>query len=78
MSGLPKLKIKLPFAREEAAVCDLEQAEHYLNWGNETYLIAIDGQVINSYEELIQLATRDCYKDREFLEVWLLPLIEGG
>ena len=78
MSGLPKLKIKLPFAHVDDEICDLEQAKNRFKWGNETFLITIDGQVINTYEELIQLAGRDVYKDTEFLEVNLFLLVGGG
>jgi len=41
-------------------------------------LVVVEGQVISSYEELAQLASRDDYKDREFLEVVLLPAISSG
>ena len=34
--------------------------------------------MINSYQELIQLAIQDRYKDKEFLEVILEPVIGGG
>ena len=78
MSGPPKLKIKLPFAHVEDEICDLEQAKDRFKWGNETFLITIAGRVINSYEELVQIAGRDDYKDTEFLEVHLFLLIGGG
>lgn len=78
MSKLPKLKIQSPFGAEnEGDICDLEQAKHRLDYGPETVVLA-DGQIVNSYEELVQLAAQERYKDKEFLEVVLLPLIAGG
>ncbi|MFC1872900.1 hypothetical protein ACFLYV_04220 [Chloroflexota bacterium] len=78
MSGLPKLKIILPYSNAVEEFCDLEQARHRFDWNNETYLIALDGQVINSYKELRQLARQERFRDAEFLVVRILPLIEGG
>jgi len=78
VSGLPKLRIKLPYVNVSEEFCDLEQAKHRFNYGNEAFLIVVDGQLINSYEELLQLAELDCYKDKEFLDVLLLPIAGGG
>jgi hypothetical protein len=41
-------------------------------------LIAVEGQVINSYEELVKLADQEPYKYKEYLEVIFLPIIVGG
>ena len=78
MSSLSKLKIKLPYVNASEEFCDLEQAKHRFNYGHEAFLIEVEGQLINSYEELLQLAKRDCYKDKEFLDVLLVPIIGGG
>jgi len=57
-------------------ICDLEQARDFpYGLG---YFVMVGNQVINSYEELVQLAAQDCYKTKEFLEVKLLPSIVGG
>ena len=77
MSKLPKLKVKLPFGDTVQDVCELEQARYRFSYGQET-LVVVEGQVVNSYEELVQLASRDEYKDKEFLEVQLLENLPGG
>ena len=78
MSKLPRLKVQSPFASgNEADICDLEEAKHYFDYGSEA-VILVDGQVVNSYEELIQIAAGENYKDKEFIEVVRLPLIAGG
>ena len=78
MSKLPKLKVQSPFeSGNEGDICDLEQAKRRFDYGSES-VVLVDGQVANSYEELIQIATQKRYKDKEFLEVVLLPLIAGG
>ena len=75
MSRLPKLKIKLPLGYPSEDVCDLEQAKYRLNFDAGIFLV--EGQRVHSYDELVQLATQDKYKNKEFLEIELL-LIEGG
>lgn len=78
MSKLPKLKVQSPFGSEnEGDICDLEQAKNRFDYGSET-VVLVDGQIVNSYEELVQIAAQERYKDKEFLEVVLLPLIAGG
>jgi hypothetical protein len=76
MYRLPKLKIKLPFGDQSEDVCELEQAKYCLNFDEGVFLV--EGQTVHSYDELVQLATQDNYKNKEFLEVELLQVIEGG
>ena len=78
MPKLPKLKIKRPCGYPAEEIRVFEQAKYFLfNYGSNT-LIVVEGQVINSYQELIQLATQDRYKSNEFLEVILASVIGGG
>ena len=78
MSKLPKLKVQSLFGSgNEPDICDLEQAKNRFDYGSET-IVLVEGQVVNSQEELIELASQDQYKDKEFLEVVLLPFIIGG
>jgi hypothetical protein len=76
MSRLPKLKIKLPFGNESEDVCELEQAKYCLNFDEGVFLV--EGQTVHSYDELVQLANQNNYKNKEFLEVVLVQAIEGG
>ena len=77
MSRLPKLEITSPFQYAQGTY-DLEQAKDILfRYGNRTTVV-VEGQRIYSYEELVQLAAQDCYKDKEFLEVMVLPSLATG
>ena len=73
MSNLPKLKVKSISGEE---IRDFEQGK-YLPFCDYV-LILVEGKVINSYEEFVQLVAQDRYKDKEFLEVTLMPLVMGG
>ena len=75
MAKLPKLIIK-PFGYSIEVVCDLEEAGNYLNFDGG--VILIEGRIIHCYDELVQVAVQDKYKDREIIEVVLLPIITGG
>jgi hypothetical protein len=76
MSKLPKLKLIMPHKQQAEEIRDFEEAEKFLsNWG---MLVVVEGQVINSYQELVKLANQDSYKNKEFLEVTVIPFIEGG
>jgi hypothetical protein len=78
METLPKLRIKLPSENEARDICGLEEAKHRFNWGHEFFLVAVEGKVVNSYDELLAFAGQDRFKGREFLEVELEPLLAGG
>ncbi len=76
MSRLPKLRVKtFPGAEEE--LCSFEQGKDlpFLD-----VLIFIEGKRVSSYEELVQVADEDTYRDRESLEVMVLSagLFDGG
>ena len=68
----------MPFAHVEEDFCDLEQAKHRFNWGQGDFLISVENEMLGSCEELVQLAKLDCYRNREFLEVRLIPIAGGG
>jgi len=74
---LPKLKVKFPCGYPTEDICDLEQAKYRFDYGGEL-LIIVEGRVIGSYEELAQIASQTQYADKEFLEVVLVPLLQGG
>lgn len=76
MSKLPKLRVKLLVGHSNEEVRDLEQGK-YLPFCSHV-LISVEGRVIDSYEELLQLAAQDSYKDKESLEVVVMPAIGGG
>jgi PDZ domain-containing secreted protein len=71
----PKLIIK-PFGYNSNDICELEEARHRLNFDDA--VILVDGKRVRTYDELVQMVVRDNYKDKEFIDVVLLPLISGG
>ncbi len=76
MSKLPKLRVKDLVEHSSEEIRDLEQAKclpfcHHV-------LIFVEGQVVDSYEELVHLAALDCYKGKESLEVLVTPAMGGG
>ena len=77
MSRLPKLKVTHWIdARPSQQILDFEQAPYFLfNYG---VIVAVEGEVIHSYEELVHLASQDRYRDRDFLDVQIETIVEGG
>jgi hypothetical protein len=75
MAKSPKLIIK-PFGNPNEHVCDFEEARNILNF--DSGVILIEGKMIHSYEEFLQVAAQDKYKNSEIIEVVLLPTITGG
>ncbi|MFH0847513.1 MAG: hypothetical protein V1894_05630 [Chloroflexota bacterium] len=75
---LPKLKVKY-FAngKFETDFVDLEGIKKYIDALHEPMII-VEGQVRNSYNELVQLVNQSQYKDKELPEVVLLAFIDGG
>ncbi|HSW56845.1 MAG TPA: hypothetical protein VLH15_00420 [Dehalococcoidales bacterium] len=54
----------------------MAQARSLLNF--ELRIILVDGQRVHSYDELVRLATSDKYRNREIIEVIILPAVAGG
>lgn len=80
MSELPRLRVRsLLFgdSSEEIEIDQLEKLRSHFNAGAET-LVVVDGQIVNSYDELARLVAQEQRKGKETVEVMLLPLIEGG
>jgi hypothetical protein len=77
MSEFPKLRVThLIDGQRSEEMIDFEQAPHFLF--NYDVIVAVEGEVIRTYEELVQLASRDHFKDRDFLEVQMETVIAGG
>ncbi len=79
MSKLPKLKITTVFGYPLEEIRDIEHAK-YLPFGDYVsgVIVVVEGQVIDSYEKLVQIAAQDDYKGKEFLEVIIAPVVLGG
>ncbi len=77
MSGFPKLKVTyLIDGQRSEEMIDFEQAPYFLF--NYDVIVAVEGEVIRTYEELVQLASRERFRDRDFLEVQMETVIAGG
>ena len=77
MTSVSKLKVKLPYGNQADIICELADAKSRLNFGSEIVVVA-EGQVIKSFDELIEIANREDLKKKEFIEVKLFPLYSGG
>ena len=78
MPKLPKLRIKPLSPNVAEDIFEFDQAQHRFNWGHEPFLILVENQPVASYEELVELAKQDRFREKEFLEVELQPLLAGG
>jgi hypothetical protein len=76
MSRFPSLRIKLPSGNPGEYVIELEQARDCLNFSEGVFLV--EGQGVQSYDELVRIATQDKYKNKKILEVEWLQIISGG
>ena len=79
MAKLPKLKVEWWYLERsgEIATYDLEEAEQSI-FAHPSVFLLVDGKRIDSYEELVQLASQDNLKDKEFIEATALMQISGG
>ena len=77
MSRFPKLKVThWVDTQASQEVIDFDQAPHFLF--NYDVIVAVEGEVIHSYADLVQLASQDRFKDRDFLDVQMETVVAGG
>jgi hypothetical protein len=76
MDKRPKIKVVGPGWSDRQEPMDFECAK-LLPFSREI-IISAEDKVISSFEELEHLATLEPFKDREYLEIILLPVIVGG
>jgi hypothetical protein len=76
MVNKPKLKVSGLGWDFDGEVLEFEQARLFPYDGGA--LIAAEGIVITSYEELEKIAEIEPYKDKPFLEIIFLPIMVGG
>lgn len=74
MSKLPKMKI-IKWNGEEV----IQEIE---DWKSFPFaiddLVMVEGQEIYSYDELVEMASKEPFKNQEFLDVRVMPFIAGG
>jgi hypothetical protein len=79
MSGLPKLNVAWhPSDPEDGTVYPFEEANEILFKQGLDILIFVEGQMVSSYEELIDLSSQDHLKDKKILKVLLVSVVAGG
>jgi hypothetical protein len=73
---LPKLKVTGLGWEDSHELQDFEKAKYFPFC--EDLIIAVEGQVVNSYEDLVAMVKNEPYKSMPQLEVVFLPVIVGG
>ena len=76
MSNLPKLKVKKQAWNDNSEIMEFEQAKTFPY--EEEIVISVEGTQIGSYRDLLEFASRDDQKGKEYLEIMILPMILGG
>lgn len=72
---MPRVKLKF-FGDPGEDICELEEIKYLFDFPYG--IIVVEGQVVNSYDQLVQIASQGKYKDQEFIEIVQVPNIEGG
>ena len=79
MSNLPKLKVtwRLLGREGEETTCDLEQMQDVFD--NRMVVFTLEeGEMLRTYEDLVELVAQDRYKDKEFLAILVTTVAGGG
>jgi hypothetical protein len=76
MPGLPKLKVNKNAWEDKVEIVDFEQAKTFPF--DQEIVISVEGEQICSYDHLVQFAASEGQKNKEYLEVMILPMILGG
>ena len=78
MAGTPGLRIKKYFGSSNVQQMDitLEEAKEQLSYfwtkdGSTNMKVAVEGQTINSYDELVKVVNQDCNKGKAYVDVGL-------
>ncbi|MBI2857675.1 MAG: hypothetical protein HYX90_01245 [Chloroflexi bacterium] len=77
---MPKLTLRslLDGAGVPAIPIDsLDQVRPHFDPNGDT-IVVVEGQLVTSYDQLVELVTRGELRGREAVELLLLPLIDGG
>jgi len=79
MSELPKLRITW-YSRNpnEETTCDFEEAKEVVFGHGLDILVFVEGQMVTSYDGLLQLMAQDRFKNKKALKVQLVSVVAGG
>jgi len=75
---MPRLRIRLLSEIASEDTCSLEEAKSRFNWGHEPFVIVVENQAVSSYQDLVEIARDDRFRDKEFLKVEIQPILIGG
>lgn len=75
MSKTPKFRVK-GLGWEAAGTYSIEQARNF-PYG-QGLVVSVEDQVVQSYEELLQLINQPSFVDKDFIQVTFLDIIVGG
>jgi hypothetical protein len=77
MPTYPKLRVTHRIDGQPGRMLlDFEQAPSFLF--NYDVIVTVEGEVVHSYGQLLEIASREDLRNREFLEVQLETVIAGG
>ncbi len=76
MSDYPKLKVSGLGWDTSGKLIDLEQSRYFPF--SQDLIITVDGQVVNSYDDIVHIASAGSGSNKPYLEVVFLPVIVGG
>lgn len=78
MAGIPKLRVRKYFgsATIQEMIFTMDEASDFLAYfwtkdGGSNIMVAVEGQRVNSFEELMQIAGQECYRNNAFVNVGL-------
>ena len=75
---LPKLNIHSYLEIDTSTrICTLEESRELLEFGSR-YIVMAEQQIIQSYDELVELLSRDENKNKSSIDVSLVSFAEGG
>ena len=57
-------------------ISSIEQTRYIFFRGDN--IVIVEGQVIDTFDDLVALCSQSPYKDREYLKMQLLPVVSGG
>ena len=76
MQKFPKLKISGLGWESGGELRDLEDARYFAF--TEDLIVTLEGQVVNSYDDIQRIAASEGMQDKDYLELTFLPFIAGG
>ncbi len=71
-----KLRIKSSQSKTEQLI-DIEEARKW-DYYEPSSLVVVENQLVRSYQELLDIASRDGVKEKDVLDVHLMVTLTGG